>query len=313
MKKLKAYLFVVTILIAAAGLIYLGYMHRDSQAGRFLRLIRGRSSRCSLGKAWDAVRLHQALWSRIYEITDECEVLQTDSTFELVKFGERRYWIPLRNRMALSEMIAEQETDVYGVDNCSVQKGDVVLDCGTNVGVYTRHALDGGARLVVAIDPAPESIECLRRNFSAEIKAGRIIVYPKGVWDKDEVIKIRTFEQQSGGDSVALNFPGSREGPAVMLTTIDKIVRELRLERVDFIKMDIEGSERKALVGARNTVARFKPRMAISMEHLPDDFEALTAVIANLWPDLKTTCGPCHWVNTALVNRIQPEVLYVER
>ena len=71
----------------------------------------------------------------------------------------------------------------------AVRPGDVVLDCGANVGVYTRHALEAGARLVVAIDPAPENIECLRRNFSEEIKAGRVVVYPKGVWDKDEVLQ----------------------------------------------------------------------------------------------------------------------------
>lgn len=312
MKKKKTYLFLLTFLIGTAAALYLGYQYRDSQTGRFLRLVWSRSPQCSVGQAWNAIGLHQELWERIYEIADECEVLQSDSSFELVKFGEKQYWIPLRNRLALAEMIAEQEADVYGADGRGLLPGDVVLDCGANVGVYTRHALSAGARLVVAIDPAPESIECLRRNFSAEIKAGRVIVYPKGVWDKDEVIKIRTFDQESGGNSVALNFSGSHEGPKVLLTTIDKMVGELRLERVNFIKMDIEGSERKALIGARNTVARFKPRMAVSMEHQPDDFEALTSEIAKLWPDLKTTCGPSHRVNTALVNRIQPEVLYVE-
>ena len=158
MKKIKVYLFVVEVLIVAAAFIYLGYIYRDSQAGRFLRLAWGRSPQCSLGKAWNAVGLHQTLWSRIYEIADECEVLQSDPAFELVKFGVHQYWIPLRNRLALAEMIAEQEADVYGSDGRGVRGGEVVLDCGANVGAYTRHALDAGARLVVAIDPAPESI-----------------------------------------------------------------------------------------------------------------------------------------------------------
>jgi len=303
----------VAVLTAVAALIYLGYTYRDSQTGRFLRLAWGRSSQCTLTNAWEAVKVHQALWNRINNIFDELEVVQRDPAFELLESGAHQYWIPLRNRLALAEMLGEQEADVYGEGGRGVRPGDVVLDCGANVGVYTRHALEAGARLVVAIDPAPENIECLRRNFSEEIKTGRVVVYPKGVWDKDEVLQIRTFDQQSGGDSVALRFPGSREGPQVMMTTIDKMVEELRLDRVDFIKMDIEGSERKALVGARDTVARFNPRMAISMEHLPDDFETFTTVIAKLWPDLKTSCGSCHWVNTALVNRLQPEVLFVKR
>ena len=61
-----------------------------------------------------------------------------------------------------------------------VRPGDVVLDCGANIGVFVRESLDAGAKTVVAIEPAPENIECLRRNFKDEIAAGRVIVYPEG-------------------------------------------------------------------------------------------------------------------------------------
>lgn len=289
------------------------YAYRDSQTVRFLRLAWNRKPPCSLRTAWNAVAAHQALWERIGEIDDDLQLVRTDPAgYELFEAGSRQWWIPRRNRLALAEMIAEQEADVYGGKH-GVRSGDVVLDCGANVGVYTRHALDAGARTVVAIEPAPENIDCLRRNFADEVKAGRVIIYPKGVWDTDEEIQIRTFDKESGGNSVALNFPGSREGPRVPLTTIDKIAAELRLDRVDFIKMDIEGAERKALVGARDSVARFQPRMAISLEHRPHDYEAISAIVAKLWPELKYECGPCRWVNTALVGRVQPEELYVSK
>ena len=49
----------------------------------------------------------------------------------------------------------------------------MVLDGGAHVGVYVREALDRGARLVVAIEPAPANVECLRRNFPEEIADGR--------------------------------------------------------------------------------------------------------------------------------------------
>lgn len=301
------------MVLAAGALAAVSYAYRDSQAVCFLRLAWGRNPRCSLETVWSAVAAHLVLWDRIGDIDDGLKVIRTDPAgYDLIEAGGRRWWIPRRNRLALAEMMAEQEADVYGGKH-GVRSGDVVLDCGANVGVYTRHALDAGARTVVAIEPAPENLECLRRNFSAEVNAGGVIVYPKGVWDRDEEIRIRTFDQESGGNSVALSFHGSREGPMVSLTTIDKIVAELRLDRVDFIKMDIEGSERRALIGARNTVARFLPRMAISLEHQPDDYEAITAIVAKQWPDLKYECGSCRWVNTALVKRVQPEELYVSR
>jgi FkbM family methyltransferase len=302
----------------AAGTVALvafaAYALRDSKLILFLRLTPARHASCGLAAAWNGIEARRALWERIGQINDESEKLETDpARFELIRSGDRRWWVPRRNRLALAEMLGEQEAEVYGAQGAGVRAGDVVLDCGANVGVFTRHALDRGARKVVAIEPAPENLECLRRNFASEIADGRVIVYPKGVWSRDQEITIRTFDAESGGDSVALRFPGSREGPRVALTTIDKLAAELQLDRVDFIKMDIEGAEREALVGAVETVARFRPRMVISLEHQPDDYEAIRGIMSRLWPDMKYSCGPCTWVRTALINRIQPEELYVSR
>ena len=56
--------------------------------------------------------------------------------------------------------------------------------------------------------------------------------------------------------------------------TIDHLVQTGRIERVDFIKMDIEGSELAALRGAEASLRRFKPRLAISLYHkITDLFE----------------------------------------
>jgi FkbM family methyltransferase len=71
-----------------------------------------------------------------------------------------------------------------------VRQGDIVLDAGANVGVFTRKALWAGAAKVIAIEPGPENLECLRRNFAAEIADGRVVLYPKGIWDKDDVLKL---------------------------------------------------------------------------------------------------------------------------
>jgi FkbM family methyltransferase len=52
---------------------------------------------------------------------------------------------------------------------------------------------------------------------------------------------------------------------------IDSIVKALGWERVDFIKMDIEGAEVDALLGAEETISRFKPKLAICTYHRPTD------------------------------------------
>ena len=53
----------------------------------------------------------------------------------------------------------------------------------------------------------------------------------------------------------------------VPVITIDGYVREHGIERVDFIKADIEGAEELAIRGARDTIARFKPKWTISSYH----------------------------------------------
>ena len=217
-----------------------------------------------------------------------------------------RFWIPEGSDYVLPFNLAEQERKIYGVGERDVQAGDIVLDCGANVGVYTRESLKNGAKLVVAIEPAPENIECLRRNFTAEIAAGRVILYEKGVWDKDEMLVMRVDPQNSAADSFIIQRPGAVQTKQLPLTTIDKLVAELKLERVDFIKMDIEGAEQRALQGARGTLEKYHPRMALSAYHVPSDPERIPALVRAAWAGYRMDCGPCAEAN----GHVRPDVLY---
>jgi FkbM family methyltransferase len=184
---------------------------------------------------------------------------------ELWSTPHGEFWVIAKNFETLAFVLAEQELNIYGDEATGVRPGDIVLDCGAHFGGYVRKALTAGAKLVVAIELAPENVACLRATFAQEIKGGRVIVYPKGVWDKDDELKLHR-DKRSWGDRVAA--PEETDaGPTVPLTTIDKIVAELRLARVDFIKMDIEGAEPNALVGAAATLRSFRPRMALAAYH----------------------------------------------
>ena len=195
------------------------------------------------------------------------------------------YWMASGSRDALEWDLAEQGRRIYGHDgNRGERRGDIVLDCGANVGVYAKTALASGAKLVVAIEPAAENIECLRRNLAEEIAAGKVIVYPKGVWDKDDLLELHRDPKNSARDSL-FNLEGKAINTIqVPLTTIDKLVAELKLNRVDFIKMDIEGAERNAVLGAKETLRKFKPRMALCVYHRPNDPIAIPRAVLDLAP-----------------------------
>ena len=180
-----------------------------------------------------------------------------------------QFWIPKGNRFVLPFNLAEMELRIYGEGEHFIHPGDIVLDCGASDGDFTREALRAGASKVIAIEIAPSSVECIRRNLAAEIAAGRVVVYPKGVWDKDDTLTLHVDDTNFAANTVVLNPGTTQPSVQVPLTTIDKIVAELGLPRVDFIKMDIEGAEANALAGARETISRFKPRLAITAEHKP--------------------------------------------
>jgi hypothetical protein len=92
----------------------------------------------------------------------------------------------------------------------------------------------------------------------------------------------------------------------VPLTTIDKLVADLRLERVDYIKLDIEGAEPRALTGAKETLAKYKPRISVASYHAPDHPKVIPEIIHAARADYRMYCGPCAETEFS----IRPDVLY---
>ncbi len=72
---------------------------------------------------------------------------------------------------------------------------------------------------------------------------------------------------------------------SAQIVTLDSYVREKNLPRVDFIKLDVEGSELDVLRGATTTITRFKPILALSAYHKWDDFWTLMEFVKALNPD----------------------------
>ncbi len=227
---------------------------------------------------------------------------------------QRPYWIVLDSSKTddghwlLSYLIAEHLWMEDQDPKQTVRPGDVVFDCGAHVGVFTGFALLHGASKVVAIEPDPINLECLRRNFAAEIGQGKVVVYPRGVWSSETKLRFSTGGQNSGMGTVMQT--GKSSDFEIPATTIDAIVKELQLPRVDYIKMDIEGAEREALKGASRVLGENKPRLMIEMYHRRDDMEVIPRVIAGANPGYVQTCGPCEQSAFGPKYSLVPHVVY---
>ncbi len=301
--KLKRVFWLIVLLLIIAGLAYSFY----PPFRFFTWVMAGRSPVCTLPEAVKAADNLRRQVEYKDQILNASKLLEQDPKgFELWDTPQGRYWIPAGSRYVLPFNLAEQQRKIYGTGQFGPQAGDITLDCGANVGVTVHEELAAGAKTVVAIEPAPENLECLRRNFAPEIASGRVIVVPKGVWDKDDFLTLRVDPKNSAADTFVLHREGALDVEKVPLTTIDELVADLKLRRVDYIKVDIEGAEPKALAGARNTLARFKPRISIASYHQPDHPRVIPELIRAARPDYRMQCGPCAETEHSL----RPDVLY---
>jgi len=137
--------------------------------------------------------------------------------------------------------------NIYSPLLSNIKEGDVVVDAGANIGLFSILASfkvkDKGK--VIAIEPEPNNLKILRQNVELN-KLNNVIVIPKALYDKPgKMVSIK-------GEGVGAYVSEDGEG-LVETTTIDKIVEETGL-KPRILKMDIEGSEGKALIGGINTL-----------------------------------------------------------
>jgi FkbM family methyltransferase len=194
-----------------------------------------------------------------------------------------RLWIPGPGEDVIAHLQWEQMGQkVYDHPQARVRAGDIVIDCGAHIGGFTRVALRAGARTVVAVEPQQANILAFRKNFEEELKKEQVILISKGVWDRTGKLALHLAPS---GDSHSVVFKSAGEDEYIDAVTIDELVEGLKLPKVDFIKMDIEGSELKALQGARRTIQTLHPRLAISSYHQPGDPAAICALIWQMRSD----------------------------
>ena len=250
-----------------------------------------RTDGCTFGQSLDAAResmLKNAGISRTAAASRR--VRSEPPSLELWETPQGRFWIQSRTYMtALYRLLVEDDLNHYGAGELAPRGGDVVLDCGAAQGTFVRKALRAGARLVVAIEPLPSNVACLERTFADEIAQGRVIVCPRGVWDKEDKLVLRIVPDDPY-DSSLVRQGSSVPGIVVPLTTIDLLVSELKLSAVDYIKMDIEGSEKNALRGAAQTLKKYRPRLAISVDHVPEDPVRVPEIVRQLEPTYREQC-----------------------
>lgn len=287
MRRVLQVIIVVELVVVALGLLLWSYPPSVMVA----LSLAGRSPYCDTTDVWHGADRRVFLNSEVARLTAGSTLIEEDPAgYELWSTPMGDYWVPTGSGASLPVLLAQQSVDNYGDADTGVRSGDVVLDGGAHVGVYVREALDRGARTVVAIEPAPANVECLRRNFKEEIADGRVIVYAKGIWDQEDELPFYEDPTNSAADGFLLKNESFETQHVIALTTIDNLVAELGLENIDVIKMDIKGAALKALTGGQQTLASDTPRVIISTEEDGDHPDELLAAMDSFSPGYSSSC-----------------------
>ncbi len=150
-----------------------------------------------------------------------------------------------------------------------VQPGDVVLDVGTNIGETLLHfgKLVGDGGFVFGFEPDDENYRNVRRNMSIN-DSGSLKVFKLGISDKKEKVKLYCVDPNNLGMNRILNEKEAEQFQnftTIETDTLDNVITENNIERVDVVKIDIEGYEMHALRGASRLLRTFRPKLFIEV------------------------------------------------
>ena len=213
--------------------------------------------------------------SLMLRLADRCarepsELIKTGNERSLYKTGDGNlYW--LNKTSSVDQSIIRSgvfERDLTDFAKRIIQKGHYVFDVGANIGYYSVifSKCVGDAGKVFAFEPT-----CYYRNWLLENikenRANNVEVYDFGLSDKEQQLVI-----DIGVSSASLHNPDGYEEVVgqekITLKRLDSFVEESNPQRIDVIKIDIDGHEPLFLNGAWKAIDTYKPVIMMEISHL---------------------------------------------
>lgn len=185
----------------------------------------------------------------------------------------------LRNGLKLTLINKKRDSDTavladiyfnhpYTKNEFDIKEGDIVVDIGANVGIFSTYiAINKKNLKVFAYEPNHKNFEYLKKNIEQNNLQGKIKVFNFAITDKLGKIKLYLHDRGSGGHSIYKKLVSSKNGYFVEVKSISlkDIFTSNKLNKIDFLKIDCEGAEYKILF---NTPKKFlKNIKKISLEY----------------------------------------------
>jgi FkbM family methyltransferase len=184
--------------------------------------------------------------------------------------------------VAIDFIIEQYAYKFEGQTMVEAEKGDVVIDAGAcwgDTALYFAHKVGENGK-VYSFEFIPGNIHLfnINKSFNPCLATQiELVEHPVSNVDGNKIY----FKDYGPGSRIEFQ-PFEGQTGSTTTVTIDAFVKANNVDKVDFIKMDIEGAELSALEGAVETIKKHRPKLAIAIYHSMDDFVNIPNWIANL-------------------------------
>ena len=141
--------------------------------------------------------------------------------------------------------------------------GSTFFDVGANFGYYsiTLAAALSPECHGHAFEPFPTTYRRLRRNIELNCLQDVVDAHHIALLD----VKGTGYMKTTPGNSGAARVDNDRRGEAITTTTLDAFCEGQTVPRIDLVKLDVEGSEERVLLGGADVISTFKPLLMVEL------------------------------------------------
>lgn len=163
----------------------------------------------------------------------------------------------------------------YEIPETTVDKDDIVVDCGAAEGLFSL-TVATRSKKVYAVEPLPVFIDSMKLTFSSFTN---VEIIPAAL--SNETRQAVFIDNKITTDENKISLPDAIK---INIETIDSLFYSRELP-VTYIKADLEGYELNMLEGAKNTIARNLPKIAIATYHVHDHAEKISIFLKDINPN----------------------------
>jgi FkbM family methyltransferase len=184
--------------------------------------------------------------------------------------------IPLLAKLCLNDVPRKEREVLRNISKLRLSNGQVFVDIGAYVGYYSIYASKkvGMNGMVVAVEPHPKNFKMLLMNTRG---LNNVIPINAAIWSENTTAKLYLGQ---GMSLHSLVYAGGGEYIKVRALTLDSLMRELNISRVDVVKIDTEGAELEVLKGSESTLKLLKSLLIEIHGKNPEEFKKAEERIA---------------------------------